>query len=203
MNTRKSSWDFSLILATVAVLFIISLICVAAMFYFKFAGIQQLPAADKIVYMERMNRLVSPFLIALILLLGICVPKRLLPVVWLNRFAMLLAGVGVVVFFWQGMKIALLGVLGASLVLQLVVCALSAAGSQALHFEKNGYWHRLGSSLIHLGVLLFVLDLFFYRHPGLHLALFWVTTGATVSGMLFCFYAPAVAALACKIRKAF
>jgi hypothetical protein len=54
---------------------------------------------------------------------------------------------------------------------------------------------RVGSSLIHLGLILFVFDLFFYQRQALHLFLFWITTGATVLGMLFCFYAETVVRL--------
>ena len=76
---RKSSYDYYLILATTAVLFIISVLCIYGMFYFKLAQVQQMAPAIKIEYMSRMNTMISPFLIGLILLLGICVPNRLLP----------------------------------------------------------------------------------------------------------------------------
>ena len=85
--------------------------------------------------------------------------------------------------------------LAASLVLQIVVLVLAISGSQRLHFEKSGYWVRVGSSLIHLGLILFVLDLLLYKHHSLHLILFWITTGSTVLGMLFCFYSQTVAGI--------
>lgn len=192
---RKSSYDFYLILATVLVLFVISLISIYGMFYFKFAHIQQMAPAIKMTYMNRMNAIVAPFIISLILLLGICVPKRLLPTVWLNRVTVLL-GVGAVsAGFIAGLKASLFIILGASLVLQLIVLVLALAGSKNLHFHKKGYWVRLGSSLMHLGLILFVLDLLLYERKILHLFLFWVTTGTTVAGMLFCFYAESVVGL--------
>jgi hypothetical protein len=92
-------------------------------------------------------------------------------------------------------KISLLSVLAAALLQQSVVLGLALAGSRNLHFEKKGYWVRVGSSLIHLGLILFVFDLFFYERKTLHLFLFWITTGAMVMGMLFCFYADTVARL--------
>lgn len=201
MNKCRGSWDFYLILATVAVLFIISLICIYGMFYFKLAQIHQLDPAAKLAYMNRMNMVIAPFLVGLVLLLGICVPKRLLPAVWLNRFALLLAGGGIAIALGWGVKAALIAVLSASCLLQFVVLFLAAMGSEALHFEKSGYWLRLGSSLIHLGIILFVLDLFFHRRTALHLFLFWLTTGATVLGMIFSFYSPTVSAFMKKMRK--
>jgi hypothetical protein len=190
---KKLSYDFYLILATAAVLFIISLICIYGMFYFKWAQIQQMAPAEKLGYMNRMNSVVAPFLIALIIILGVCVPKRLLPVRYLNLFAFgLLVVVPLVAVLGTG-RDALLLVLSASLVLQLMVLGLALMGSRRLNFEKSGYWLRVGSSLIHLGLIMFVLDLFFYRQQTLHLFLFWLTTIATVFGMIFSFYAQGVA----------
>ena len=77
MNSGKHSYDYYLILATTVVLFIISAICIWAMFFFKMAQIQQMAPAVKVGYLEYMNSVVAPFVICLILLLGICVPKRL------------------------------------------------------------------------------------------------------------------------------
>lgn len=188
----KSSYDFYLILATTVTLFAISLISIYGMFYFKFAQIHQMAPVVKIGYMDRMNTIVAPFIICLILLLGICVPKRLLPTVWLNRVtAILLIGV-VITGFIYGVKVSLFFILAASLILQIIVLILALAGSKTLHFHKKGYWVRLGSSLIHLGLIIFILDLFFYGNKSVHLFLFWITTGASILGMLFCFYAESV-----------
>jgi hypothetical protein len=183
------SLDFALLLATVGVLFALSVLCVYAMFAFKFAAIHQLPPAAKLAYLERMNAAVAPFIIALILLLGVCVPKRLLPTRTLGWLAAALALACAAVSLALGIRAGLLLVLAVSLLLQLLVLALAVAGSERLNFARSGYWLRVGSSLIHLGLILFVLDLLLYRYQALHLFLFWVTTGATVLRMLFCFYA--------------
>jgi hypothetical protein len=192
---KKASYDFYLILATTVVLAIISAICIWAMFYFKMAQIQEMAPAAKIVWQNRMNTIVAPFIIALILLLGICVPKRLLPTVWLNRFAVFLTTVAVLTSWLAGVKSGLLVILCAALILQLVILLMALFGSAQLNFEKKGYWARVGSSLIHLGLVLFILDLFFHRQPSLHLLLFWITTIATVLGMTCCFYADSIAKL--------
>jgi hypothetical protein len=185
----KGNYDYYLILATSVVLFFISVICIYGMFYFKFAQINQLPVAEKIFYMDKMNEVMTPFLIGLILLLGICVPKRVLPTAWLNWFTIGLLLVALVVGVVWNVKMSLACVLTVSLVLQIVVLVMAAWGSQELIFEKKGYWVRVGSSLLHLGLILFVLDLIFYRYRNLHLVMFWITTGASLIGMVFCFYA--------------
>jgi hypothetical protein len=192
---KKPSYDFYLILATAAVLFVISAICVYGMFYFKLAQIHQMEPAAKMAYMNGMNAVIAPFLITLILLLGICIPKRLLPTKWLNIFSGFLLVSSILVGLLWKVQTALLWVLFISLTLQLVVLIMAIAGSETLHFEKKGYWVRVGSSLIHLGLVLFVLDLFYYQQQTLHLVLFWITTITTTLGMLFCFYAESVVKL--------
>jgi len=189
---RKSSYDFYLVLATAFVLFAISLISIYGMFYFKLAQVQQMAPALKMAYMDRMNSFVAPFVICLILLLGICVPKRLLPTVWLNWFTGILITSAALTGMFAGIRASLFVILAASLVLQVVVLIMALGGSQHLHFHKKGYWVRLGSSLVHLGLILFVLDLLLYERKTLHLFLFWITTGASVAGMSFCFYAESV-----------
>ncbi|MCK4840195.1 MAG: hypothetical protein KAS94_15420 [Desulfobulbaceae bacterium] len=189
---KKASYDFYLILATTVVLAAISAICIWAMFYFKIAQIHEMAPAVKIAWQNRMNTIIAPFIIGLIVLLGICVPKRLLPTTWLNRFAVLLITVAALTSWLAGVKSGLLLILCASLVLQLVILIMALFGSAQLNFETKGYWSRIGSSLIHLGLVLFILDLFFHRMQDLHLLLFWITTGATVLGMTFCFYADSI-----------
>jgi len=201
MMKLKSSYDFYLILATTIVLFAICLISIYGMFYFKFAQIHQMDPAIKILYMDRMNTVISPFVICLILLLGICVPKRLLPTVWLNRVTVLLVICALLTAFTAGVKASLFLILGSSLVLQMIVMVMVLGGSKNLNFHKKGYWVRLGSSLIHMGLILFVLDLFLYEQKTLHLFLFWLTTGSSVAGMLFCFYAESVAGLITGKRR--
>ncbi len=200
------SYDYWLIVATTVVLAVVSLICVGNMFYYKAAAIQELAPAAQWAHMNRMNGMIAPFIGALILLLGICVPKRLMPLLWLHRFTgVLLAAAGLTALA-AGVDAALLLVLFASLVLQTLVLLLALAGSQYLNFEKKNYWLRLGSSLIHLGLILFVLDLYYHHHHILHLVLFWITTITVVVGMLCCFYAEESAALVrrlwCRYRGA-
>ena len=168
------------------------------MFYFKLAQIHQMEPAAKMAYMNGMNTVIAPFLIGLILLLGICIPKRLLPTKWLNIFSGFLLISSILVGLIWKVQTALLWVLFVSLALQIVVLVMAITGSETLNFEKKGYWVRVGSSLIHLGLILFVLDIFYYKQQTLHLVLFWITTFATTMGMIFCFYADSVVELLTK-----
>jgi len=191
----KKSYDFYLVLVTTLVLFIISIICIYGMFYFKLAQIHQVPLEMKISYMERMNAMIAPFLVCLILLLGICVPKRLLSTQWLNRFAFLMLGGVVLLSVWFDVGMGLLFTLVVAFFLQMIVLALAMTGGRALNFQKKGYWQRVGSSFVHLSLILFVLDLFLGEKQTLHLFLFWVTFLVFVLGMIFCFYSRAIVSL--------
>ena len=199
---QNTALDYQLILATVGVLFALSVLCVYSMFAFKFAAVHQMAPAAKLAFLERMNRVVAPFIVFLILLLGICVPKRLLPTRALSWFTAVLAVAWVALSLWLGIRAGLLAVLTASLLLQLLVLGMALAGSERLNFARSGYWLRVGSSLIHLGLILFVLDLLLYRHLALHLFLFWVTTAASVLGMLCSFYAPGLVGFLRGLRRA-
>jgi hypothetical protein len=191
----KSPYDFYLILVTAIMLFIISAICIYGMFYFKLAQIHQMATPMKVAHMNHMNDVISPFLIGLILLIGICVPKRLLPTWWLHRFCVFLGVSGLAISLVFGIRSGLMFILMTSLVLQAAVLALAAAASKRVTFERKGYWLHVGSSLIHLGIILFVLDLFFYKRQTLHTCLFWITTVTVVLGMIFCFYSDRMARL--------
>jgi len=191
MNTRKQhlTYDLFLILATIAVLCIICFICMYGMVHFKAARIQLLPAPQKLLYLNHMNRLVAPFVIGLVFLIGICIPRRLLSdrrLMWANAgFIVLIFACGV----WSGIRAALMVTLLVSLMLQSVVLVLAIAGSSRLKFETRNYWVRVGSCLIHLGLVLFVLDILSHNRPGLHTVLFVLTTVSSMVGMLLCFYA--------------
>jgi hypothetical protein len=159
------------------------------MFYFKLAQVHQMPVAEKVDYMNSMNTVMAPFLIALIVLLGICVPKRLLPTSWLNWFSSVLVVLALAVSLIWDLTAGFVFVLFVSLTLQIVVLVMAIAGSKELNFEKKGYWVRVGSSLLHLGLILFILDLFFHHYQMFHLVVFWITVISSLLGMVFCFYA--------------
>lgn len=120
--------------------------------------------------------------------------------VWLTRFASVLVVSAAAASLFISLKAGLVTVLAISLALQSVILIMAVAGSEHLKFNKKGYWVRTGSSLIHIAIIIFVFDLFFYHYHQLHLVLFWVTTLAAVPGMLFSFYADGVANLIKRIR---
>jgi len=91
---RRFNYDFILILITAGILFLISILCIGGMFYFKWAELQNVTPAIKMTFQEQMNSLLAPFLVALLLTLGLCIPKRLFSPRRLYAFIILLGLTG-------------------------------------------------------------------------------------------------------------
>ena len=202
------NYDYILIIATCISLFMIAAITVYGMFYFKIQGIGDAEnPAVKVLYYQHMNNLISPFLSILLVILSICVPKRLFPFKALLIIAGLMIILTVALSFTHGNITALTVVLLIALLLQAVVLILVLGGLR-LHFEKKGYLVRVGSSLAHFGFILFVLDYIMLKTPQLvteftnkysyrpvdidatHLTVFWISAAAMSIGCLLTFYTP-------------
>jgi len=185
---KRFNYDFILILITVGILFLISLLCIGGMFYFKWAELQNVAPAIKIAFQEQMNSLLAPFLVALLLTLGLCIPKRLFPPRGLYAFIILLGLTGLGSALVWGWREALLWMLVISAALQAMVLILVVSGRR-LKFLCEGYWNRLGSSLVHLGLVLFCLDFFLLSRWDMHLVIFWISAICIFIGMIVTFYA--------------
>ncbi len=185
---RRFNYDFILILVTVVILFLISILCIGGMFYFKWAELQNVAPAIKMAFQEQMNSLLAPFLVALLLTLGLCIPKRLFPPRWLYAFIILLGLTGLGSALVWGWREALLWMLVISAALQAMVLILVVSGRR-LKFLCEGYWNRLGSSLVHLGLVLFCLDFFLLSRWDMHLVIFWISAICIFIGMIVTFYA--------------
>jgi hypothetical protein len=188
---RRFNYDFILVLITVVIMFLISILCIGGMFYFKLAELQNVIPAIKITFQEQMNSLLAPFLVALLLTLGLCIPKRLFPPRWLYAFIILLGLTGLGSALVWGWREALLWMLVISAVLQAMVLILVVSGRR-LKFLCEGYWNRLGSSLVHMGLVLFCLDFFLLDRWNLHLVIFWISAICIFIGMIVTFYAEGI-----------
>jgi hypothetical protein len=189
MDRRGIDSDFWVTSLTNLVLVGLGILCIFGMFYYRAASVR--PDWDVINYQMMMNRLASPMVILLCLLLVVCVPKRMLPGRWLALAAgLLLAGVLAMALLW-GFLMALVLTLMASLGFQLVTFGLLLAGRK-MHFRKSGLWMPVGSILIHTGFILFIMDFAMLHQTRWHLMVFWASTFSITAGCLLSFYAPRV-----------
>ena len=187
---KRINYDYILIIATAVTLFMIAIITVYGMYYFKVQGIGETNSVPaKIMYYKRMNTLISPFISVLLLILSICVPKRLFSFRLLTIIAGIMLVLMVALSIIYDNVTALTVILFISLALQLVVFILVLFGMK-LHFEKEGYWTRVGSSLVHLGFIFFVLDFIYLQRKEIHLIIFWASTISISLGCILTFYTP-------------
>ncbi len=180
---KKISYDFVLTMSAVVLMFLLSLLCIGSMFYFKWAALQSVPVDVKIAFQEQMNRLAAPLIAGIVLILGICVPNRFLPTRWLNRVTGILGFAAATVWLIEGWRMALLFILGAAALLQLLTLLLALSG-QKLNFRCEGYWAKIGSCLVHLGLILFCLCVLLLGLTGFSSGLFWTSSGLTMSGLV-------------------
>jgi hypothetical protein len=88
---------------------------------------------------------------------------------------------------FRGVRFALGLVLGLSALLQTAILALVLAGAR-LRFAGRGLALRSGSSLLHLGTVLFTLDLVALQGSPWHIPLFWLSTALLTAGCVLTFY---------------
>jgi len=88
---------------------------------------------------------------------------------------------------YGGVRFALGLVLGLSALLQALILALVLGGAR-LRFAGRGIALRSGSSLLHLGIVLFTFDLVALQGSPWHIPLFWLATGLLTAGCLLTFY---------------
>jgi hypothetical protein len=145
-------------------------------------------------FIEVMNGVAAPLVVGLVVLLGLCVPKRVL-----QRRALAYVSVGMVAA--GGVVWALTGDpargLGAYLLVasafQAVVLGMTYADAPGLSYLTEGRLVRIGSGLLHLGFLLFAYVVVALQDSQWMLPVFWLASGLLVGGSALSFYAGPIA----------
>ncbi len=184
---RPLGWDLILTLFTAFTLMAFGILCLFGMFYYKWQSTG--PAWSVLTYQQMMNRLAAPLVILLIVWLVLCIPKRIFPRRALIGYSAGVLGLATVVFFLTGLRGALSLILVLSSALQAVILVPVVDGAR-LRFTRRGLAVRIGSCLLHLGFVLFILDLVALRGSSWHLPLYWVSITLLTGGCLLTFYFP-------------
>lgn len=146
-------------------------------------------------YLDRMNRTAAPFVLALVVVLGLCIPKRLLSRRLMLVISGLMALFALTVAVLWGPLWGLGFLLTVGILIQTIVVILSILRSKVLHFEREGFLASLGSGLLHLGFVVFLLDFILLREWTPHLAIFWISAALISLGSLLSFYSPEISRL--------
>ncbi|MBI4743654.1 MAG: hypothetical protein HY776_02350 [Actinobacteria bacterium] len=184
-------YDFILIILTIIVLVSIGLVSVYGTVYSYMLSASNSNWTSTWLYQEYLNKMnyyAYPFVVSLIILLGLCIPKRIFPrriLIWTSiLLVLILIVLGLLIDYSFSLGFLLI----VSMIIQLVVIVELFLKSKLLNFEKEGFFAQMGSSLLHLGFIVFVYDFVLLQESSLHLAIFWISTFLLTIGMIFSFY---------------
>ncbi len=192
----KREWDFGLTVATVALLGglgIQSFIGTAYAWWAEntFAGWSETgyPA-----YVAVMNAAAAPQIVLLVVVMGLCVPKRLFARTALLAVSGGMVLVGLAVWAFTGsIANGLTVYLGLSALIQVAVVAMTVAGARAPSYLTEGRLTKTGSGLLHLGFIVFAIVVVALQRSFLMLPVFWAAAALIVGGTVLSFHADRLA----------
>ncbi len=192
----KQKYDYYLIIATALILFAIGIVCVYGISYYNYlASPDWTNTIQYTKYIDDMNSYLYPFLVLLLITLGLCIPKRLFEQNILIKFSAMVLVVTLILTYSYGIETGLGFILAIMTGVQIVVLILTIRKSKTIRYENEGYVSRVGSSLLHLGVVVLVFNFVSMRDSSLHIAIFWVGTALVIAGSIFSFYAHSISKL--------
>ena len=188
---KRRNWDFILMMVTVGLLAALGVQSFVGTAYAWWA--QRSDAAWELTgytdFANVMNAIAAPLVIALVVVLGLCVPKRVLTRTALAVVSVAMVAVGVAVWALTSDPAVGLGAyLVVASVLQLAVVVMTAVGSPSLVYLTEGRLTRIGSGLLHLGFLLFALVVVALQDSEWMLPVFFASAVLTVVGTTMSFY---------------
>lgn len=196
-DIRQRVWDFWLTIVTVVVL--------AALGVQSFVGTGYVWWAERTMprwesgpgyaaYVELMNQIAAPLVLVLVLVMGLCVPKRLFSrrVLIAVSAAMVAAGAAA----W-----AVTGALGTGLalylalaaIIQVAVVVLTVAGVRGPSYLTEGRLTKTGSGLLHLGFILFAIVVVALQRSTWMMPVFSAAAVLSIVGTALSFYASRLA----------
>ncbi len=209
---RGRRYDFALLLAAVALLLLLGLLALAGTAYAYLVSLSdprwsETPLYE--AYLRRMNSLAYPLVAGLLLTLALCIPRRILRRRSLAlTSAAVLAAAAAAGLAW-GPRSGLAALLLAGALLQGAVLVATVRRAGTLVWEREGQAARLGSALLHLGFVLFVLTvvvekpgrLFGLPWPGQPPGLFGTAATLMMAGIVLAFYPDALTRFCAGVRR--
>jgi len=187
---KFKNYDYYLIVLTTAILFAIGIVCVYGITYYNYFA--TVPGwTETVVYLQfinDMNAYLYPFLVLLLISLGLCIPKRLFEQDILIKISALAMGVTVILTYSLGMETAMGFILAVISGFQGIVLILTFNKNRSIRFEKEGYLVRMGSSMLHLGIVILIFNFVTLSESQFHILIFWAGTLFVTAGNVFSFY---------------
>ena len=203
-NIRQRTWDFWLTVTTVAILASLGVQSFVGTGYSWWAQ-RTIPAWEQTGYdafVRAMNAVAAPQVVALVVVMGLCVPKRLFTRRSLLAVSALMLAAGVAVWLATSSLTAGLGVyLVLAALIQVAVVVLTVAGARSPSYLTEGRLTKVGSGLLHLGFITTCLVVITLQNSRFTLPAFWLGASAVLVGTALSFWAGRFAR-ACDERAA-
>ncbi len=189
-NFQRQRYDYYLIILTTLILFAVGLVSLYGITYYNYLAVnpQWTRTIQYTQYIDDMNSYLSPLLVLLLVSLGLCIPKRLFEQDILIKFSALMLGLTLLLTVLYGIEAGLGFILAFMIGVQGLVLVLTLKKSKVIRYEKEGYIARLGSSLLHLGVVLLIFNFVGLGENPFHLSIFWIGMILITTGNIFSFY---------------
>jgi hypothetical protein len=156
-------------------------------------------------FVDSINMAVGPLAVALVVVLALCIPKRLFSGKTLLQFMGILLAVTAVLSVAAGARLGIGFLLLAAIVMQVLVILMTAVGSKRLLYEVSGFYIQIGSACLHMGLILFLFDLILVgdaiERRALHLNIFWPAMILMSVGMVMTFYSREISGLFARRRS--
>jgi hypothetical protein len=196
VQIRQRTWDFALTVITVVLLGGLGMQSFLGTLYSWWAQ-RTIPDWETTGYngfVAIMNAIAAPQVVLLVIVMGLCVPKRLFErrALLAVSAVMVLAGVGVGLFL-RSLVAGLTTYLGLAALIQVAVVALTAAGAKRPSYLTEGRLTRLGSGLLHLGFIVFAIVVVALQSSPFMLPAFWASAVLVTFGSAMSFYAEKLA----------
>lgn len=195
-DVHQKQWDYALMVLTVVLLGTLGVQSFIGTLYVWWASTTQplFEATGYPAFVRTMNLIAAPQIVALVLVMGLCVPKRLFDRTALIVVSAAMVAVGIAAWVVTGSFATGLAVyLALSALIQVGVVALTVGGVRGPSYLTEGRLVKTGSGLLHLGFILFAFVVVALERSVFMLPVFWAATGLSLVGTLMAFYADRLA----------
>lgn len=192
VDVAHRRWDFALTVTTVVLLALLGVQSFAGTVYAWWAG-RTVPGWDNVGYpsfVNGMNLVAAPLIVALVVVMGLCVPKRLFTRKLLVGISAVMVAAGAVIAAVSGSVATGLSIylLLAGLI-QVAVVVMTVAGARGPSYMTEGRLTKTGSALLHLGFIMFAFVVVALQRSRFMLPVFAIAAVLMVTGTALSFYA--------------
>jgi hypothetical protein len=195
-DIRQRTWDFSLTVTTVVLLASLGVQSFIGTIYVWWAQTIN-PAWEQVGYasfVRVMNLIAAPQVVLLVVVMGLCVPKRLFSRKILLAVSAAMVVAGVVAWAATGsLTTGLALYLALAALIQLAVIVLTAVGAKGPSYLTEGRLTKLGSGLLHLGFIVFAFVVAALQGSTFMEPVFWTSAILTTVGTAMSFWASKLA----------